>query len=487
MKESGVAKKILTCFVFLVLSFGFSRDTPAQNVSSAPKALPLIDADDTAIPITVDVKVDWKKTIGAMSPLMWGVCDNQIMGLEDAKDRGFNDYLKSLHRPLIRIHGGEQMYWLDAAKKTWDPKAIKACFDAAGGYRDAVLMMTFSASPDGIKRTEWGGFAAPEEEDRLVRFAAELVRIMRDTVKRKVDYWEFFNEPDGWDGKQGAWDKYGKTPELWRWINKFALAIKKEDPSAKVGAAAFTLPRPQWISGLVTQCGKNLDFISWHNYATGNAYASNEFIFGMIDEIVNTNREAVNIIRKYDPDGRLKIFLSEYNINWYWQIDDPRMRKSFGAVYDACLLKREALVGIDGAAIWHAKNWLYGLIGRENPHKSVKSNEINPSGYLYQWGIPYLVGRIAETRISDGRSVDCLPIITEKGKSLLLINKTRRAVVVPRAKRLLIPTKGETLRVMVIDSKGLSSPRPFEANADDLRFRGYSVTLLTTVLPEGRR
>ncbi len=479
-----MTKIVLKCFILLTLISGFSQETPAQNVSSAPspKVLPIIDADDKAKPVTVDVKVDWNKIVGTMSPLMWGVCDTQIMSLDEAKDRGFNDYLKSLHRPLIRIHGAEQVNWVDAAKKNWDPKAVKACFDAADGYKDAVLMITFSMSPDGIKRTPWGGFATPGDEERLVRFAARLVRIMRDTVKRKVDYWEFYNEQDGWNGKEGAWDKYGKTPELWQWINKFALAIKKEDPSAKVGAAAFTLPRPEWIRGLVTQCGKNLDFISWHNYATGDAYASNEFVFGMIDEIENTNREAVGIIRKYDPNGRLKIFLSEYNINWYWQIDDPRMRKSFGAVFDACLLKREALVGVDGAAIWHAKNWLYGLIGRENPAKSVKSNEINPSGYLYQLGIPYLVGRIVDTKISNGKSVECLPIIAKNGKSVLLINRTAKTVIIPRGRQLLIPEKGQSLQIKVIDSNGLSSP-PVDEKTKELKLRGFSVTLLTTISP----
>jgi hypothetical protein len=477
-------KHILPCLVFLIFMFGFAGQTPGEKVTPVlpPKVLPLIDADDKAEPITVDVKVDWNKILGQMSPLMWGVCDNEIMsGPEAAGDRGFNDYLKSLHRPLIRIHGGQMVNWYDTAGKTWNARAIKEAFDAATGYRDAVLMITFSSRPAWMKSTEWGGFPSIADEDQQAKFCAELVRIMRDTVKRRVDYWEFFNEMDGWDGKIGAWEKYGRLDDWWRLINKVARAIKKEDPAAQVGAAAFTLPRPRWVEGLAANCGKNLDFISWHNYATGDAYASNEFVYGMIDEIENTNREAVNIIRKYDPNGRLKIFLSEHNINWYWQVDDPRMRKSFGAVYDACLLKREALAGVDGAAIWHAKNWLYGLIGRDNPDRSVKSNQINPSGYLYQWGIPYLAGRIAETRIGDGRSVECLPIITKNGKSVLLINKIRKPVVIPLAKRLLIPAKGESLRVMVIDSKGLSSPRVFEADAEDLRLRGYSVTLMTTV------
>ncbi len=476
------------------MSFGFSREIPAQNVPSvsSPRVPPVIDADDKAEPIRVDVTVDWNKTVGTMSPLMWGVCDWDIMSPQSAADPKYNDYLKSLRRPFIRVHGVMSTDWVDPKTKTWDVKKIKAGFDAATGYRDATIMVCISAHVPGVKETEWGGYFSTADEDRQARFTAEFVRIMRDTVKRKVDYWEFFNERDGWDGKEGAWDKYGKLDDYWRLINKTAAAIKKVDPEAKVGAAAFIWPNPVWIHGIVDHCGKNLDFISWHHYAVGNPYDSNEKVLCRAEQIAFEAKAARKLIEQCSPSKKFPTFLSEYNMNWDWTLDDPRMRGSFGAVFDACLLKHVALAGIDGAAIWHVKNWLYGLIGdRHSPNRSqqypVQPNTLHPSGYLYQWGHAYLVGRIAETRISDETTADCLPIIAENGKSVLLINKTRQAVTVPHAKRLLIPAKGETLRVMVIDSKGLSLPRVFEANAEDLRLRGYSVTLLTTVSPEGRK
>jgi hypothetical protein len=486
-------KSFPACLILSILIFGFPCDTLAGTTSAAapPKVLPSIEPDDKAAPVAVDVTVDWNKTIGTMSPLMWGVCDWDIMVTERAADPKYNEYLTSLRRPFIRVHGGIITEWVDPATKTWDARKIKAGFDAATtGYRDAVLMVCVSARVPGVKETDWGGFISPADEDRQARFTAEFVRIMRDEVKRKVDYWEFFNEWDGWNGKEGSWDKYGKLDDYWRLINKTATAIKNVDSGAKVGAAAFVWPNPAWIHGIVEHCGKNLDFISWHHYAVGSPYDSNEKVLFRVDQIAFEARAARKLIDQCSPTKKFPTFLSEYNMNWDYTLEDPRMRSSFGAVFDACLLKHLALAGIDGAAIWQVKNWLYGLIGDHySPNRSqqypIASNTLHPSGYLYQWGHAYLVGRIAETRISDETSADCLPIIAQNGKSLLFMNKIRQPVVIPRAKRLLIPGKGESLRVMVIDSKGLSSPPVFTNNSEDLRLRGYSVTLLTTILPEG--
>jgi xylan 1,4-beta-xylosidase len=481
----------LSFWVAGILCVCFSGNASAEvgATTQESKIFPSVEPDTKAKPITVDVRVFWNSIIGKMSPMMWGVCDDLIMSPDRAKNAGFNDYLKSLGGPLIRIHGEQNAKWIDKTTHRWDAEKIKAGFEAAPGYKGATLMMTISAYPLPVKLQPWGGFASEADENRQVQLAVELVRIMRDTVKRKVDYWEIYNERDGWDGKTGKWEKYGKLDEYWRLINKTALAIKKEDPTAKVGAAAFTLPRPEWISGLMTHCGKNLDFVSWHNYATGDAYASNEFVFGMIDEIENTNRDAIKIIRKYDPGRRLKIFLSEYNINWNWEIDDPRMRKSFAAVYDACLLKREALLGVDGAAVWHTKNWLYGLIGEENPEKSVKDNFINPSGYLIQCGNAYLVGRIANVGISDKTCLDGLAVIAKNGKSVLLMNKTSRTVIIPHG-RCVLGSKndkenGKSVRVMTIDSRGLTRQSNVDA-AEDLKMGGYSVMLITNIPPDDK-
>ena len=485
-------KRLSACIVFSIFFCGFWINVPVEPVAAAtqPKAPPLIEPDDTSEPVRVDVSVDWSKSVGDMSPLMWGVCDWDIMSSERAADPKYNEYLTSLRRPFIRVHGGIITEWVDPKTKTWDARKIKAGFDAATGYRDAVLMVCVSARVPGVKETDWGGYISPADEDRQARFTAEFVRILRDEVKRKVDYWEFFNEWDGWNGKEGSWDKYGKLDDYWRLINKTAVEIKKVDPGAKIGAAAFIWPNPVWIHGIVEHCGKNLDFISWHHYAVGDLYDSNEKVLFRVDQIAFEAKAARKLIEQCSPTKKFPTFLSEYNMNWDWTQNDPRMRSSFGAVFDACLLKHVALAGIDGAAIWQVKNWLYGLIGdRHSPNRSqqypVQPNTLHPSGYLYQWGHAYLVGRIAETKISDETSADCLPIIAQNGKSVLLMNKTRGAVIIPKAKRLLIPAKGEVLRVMVIDSKGLSSPRVFETNAEDLRLRGYSVTLLTTIPSEG--
>jgi xylan 1,4-beta-xylosidase len=54
----------------------------------------------------------------------------------------------------------------------------------------------------------------PAQEEEFAALCARLVRVMRDDVKRQVDYWEVTNE---WDTK---YEKAGKLDDLWRVYNK---------------------------------------------------------------------------------------------------------------------------------------------------------------------------------------------------------------------------------------------------------------------------
>jgi hypothetical protein len=435
---------------------------PTGNVTIYPREFPSVEPDDQAPPVKVDVKVKWFKIIGKMPPMIWGVADYEVMTPQLAADKGFNEYLKSIHPPLIRVHCGYQAQeWIDPKTKTWNVEKIKAGFDGATGFQGAKIMMNIAGWPEWM---DWNkkSVVSPESEDKFVRLCVDFVRVMRDQVKHRIDYWEFPNEKDE------SYEAVGKLDDLWRLINKIAVAIKKEDPTAKVGGAAFTWNRPDWVKGLLEHCGKNIDFISWHNYAVGDPYISTEEVFRRIDDLARHARDTQIILNHYYP-RKYETFITEYNLNWNWQGSEPRQKTGIAAVFDASMLKRWALERVTGVTIWHARNGIFGLIDHDNT--------IRPSGYLYQWGIPYLVGRIAETRIGDAKSVDCLPIIAKNGKSVLLMNKSPRPVLVPGGGKLLSGEKGP-VRFLRINNKGLSTLNEVSA---DIILPGYSVTLMTTI------
>ncbi len=438
---------------------------PSGDVTIFPREFPTTEPDDQAAPVKVEVKVKWFKIIGKMPPAIWGVADYEVMTPELAADKGFNAYLKSIHPPLIRIHCGSQPQdWIDPKTKTWNVKKIKAGFDGATGFQGAKIMMNIAGWPEWMDPAK-KGVLTPENEDAFVKLCAEFVRVMRDKVKHRIDYWEFPNEKDE------SYEALGKLDDFWRLINKIAVAVKKEDPTAKVGGAAFTWNRPDWVKGLVDHCGKNIDFISWHNYAVGDPFVGNEEVFRRIDDLARHARDTQILLNHYYPK-KYETFITEYNLNWNWKDSEPRQKAGIAAVFDACMLKRWALEGITGVTIWHARNGIYGLIDHDNT--------IRPSGYLYQWGIPYLVGRIADTKIGDEKNVDCLPIVAKNGKSVLLMNKSPRPVLVPGGGKLLSAEK-QSVRVLRINNKGLSSLKELPS---DITLPGYSVTMITTVPEE---
>lgn len=446
---------------------------PVGNVVIYPQGLPPVEPEENVAPIKVDVKVDWNKSIGNMPPMIWGVADYEIMTPELAADKGFNVYLKSIHPALIRIHCGYQpQHWIDPKTKTWNVEKIKAGFDAATGFQGAKIMMNINGWPEWMDPAK-KGFLTPENEDAFVNLCVEFVRVMRDKVKHRIDYWEFPNE------KQTEYEDQGKLGDFWRLINKIAVAIKKEDPTCKVGGAAFNWNRPEWVKGLIDHCGQNIDFISWHNYAVGDMYVPTEEVFRRIDDLARHARDTQYLLNRYYPK-KYETFITEYNINWTWNHHEPRQKSSVAAVFDASLLKHWALEGITGVTVWHVKNGTYGLIDIDWKGNG-RNNAIKPAGYLYQWAQPYLVGRIAEARISNEPAFDCLPIVTPRGKSLLFMNKSIGPVLVPGGGNL-VKSDTHPLRVMRITNQGLSS---LPALPSDIILPGYSVTLMTTV-PEDK-
>ncbi len=455
----------------------FSPDSnakPAGDVTIYPQGLPPTQPEENVEPIKVDVKVDWNKIIGKMPPMIWGVADYEVFTPELAADKGFNAYLKSIRPAFIRIHWGyQEEEWIDSKMKTWNVKRIKAGFDAATGFQGAKIMMDINGWPKWLDPAG-KDVLPPENEDKFVQLCVELVRLMRDQVKHRIDYWEFPNE------KQTGYEDAGKLDDFWRLINKIAVAIKKEDPTCKVGGAAFNWNRPEWVKGLVDHCGQNIDFISWHNYAVGDMYVPTEEVFRRINDLARHARDTQTLLAQYPK--KFETFITEYNINWTSTDWEPRQQSSIAAVFDACLLKRWALEGITGVAVWHVKNGTYGLIDIDWRGNG-RNDAIKPGGYLYQWAIPYLVGQIADTQISNEPNLDCLPVITPNGKSLLLMNKSIGPVLVPGGGKLLNAEK-HPVRVLRINNKGLSSLKELPS---DIILPGYSVTLVTTIPEEKNR
>jgi len=110
-----------------------------------------------------------------------------------------------------------------------------------------------------------------------------------------MKYWEIDNET--WH--LGA-ERYAQ------WVNRFAPAMRRKDPSIKLIACGSGGFNPGWDRTVINLAGRNFDYISTHHYENPNNYATGpdraEQFFGQLRRIIAEG-----------PNPKIKVFHSEWN------------------------------------------------------------------------------------------------------------------------------------------------------------------------------
>ncbi|MBW3636639.1 MAG: hypothetical protein KY445_09280, partial [Armatimonadetes bacterium] len=424
------------------------------------RALPADRPDPAIAPKTIAATIDWNKAAATVSPLVWGINEHQILDPKGATDPKFQQLLGSLNVPLIRIHNAGFMdAWTDAKTRDWDVEKIKAGFAASTGYGNTPVMMNLTWAP------KWLGtklLTSEAQEDELAALWGRLVKIMRDDVKRPVAYWEVINE------LEGTYEKAGKLDALWRLYNKSAAAIRKADPNARIGGAAFTYAKPSWIAGFLQNCD-DVQFLSWHNYGTGDLYQSNEKLFSGVDSNVGAlAKGALEAVQKFGKGRRLETFLTETNVKYTWDPYERRHQNQVGSIFQALVVKKMAELGVTGVTLWQQRGDAYGsLINNKN--------ETFPSFHLYGWGPKYLSGKMAAATSGDETLLEIMPVTRANGqKAVLLLNKANHTLILPAAKTLLPGFK----TAQQLNAEGVQTDLKIAEGAFSLP--GYSLTLLAS-------
>ena len=419
------------------------------------KPLPADAPDAAAKPQKVDASVDWSRSLGTISPLQWGINEDEIYQT-DAGGATYQKLLANLDAPLIRLHNaGSSDAWTNAQTRDWDVAKIKAGVANSTGYGDARVMLNIANWPSWLSKSE------TLEADRVPEFAAlcaRLMKVMRDDVKQPVAYWEITNELDG------KYEKAGKLDDLWKLYNAVAAAMRKEDAKAKLGGPALTWAKPEWVEGFLKNC-PDTQFLSWHNYGTGDLYETNAEIYRKVETNVGANaRTALELVKKYDDGRKLETFLTETNVKYTWDPLERRHQNAVGSVFHALVVKEMAQDGVTGVLLWSQRGQAYGSLidGADKTH---------PSYTLYQWGPKYLSGTLANATSGDTSALEIMPITGKNGKAVLLINKTDHTLQIGAASALLPGVKS----AQRIDSDGFQA----QVAAGDLSLPGYSLTLLT--------
>ena len=226
------------------------------------------------------------------SPLLWGINDSELYDPKRAADAKYQKLLGDLDAPFIRLHhAGSSDDWTNAQTRDWDVEKIKASLNNSSGYGDAKIMVNIANWPGWLSKSE---ILEPDKVPEFAALCARLVKVMRDDAKYPVAYWEITNELDN------KYEKAGKLDDLWKLYNAVAAAMRREDSTAKLGGPALTWAKPIWVEGFLKNCS-DVQFVSWHNYGTGDLYETNADIYEKVGSNVGDNaRAALNLVKQYD-------------------------------------------------------------------------------------------------------------------------------------------------------------------------------------------
>jgi alpha-L-arabinofuranosidase len=142
--------------------------------------------------------------------------------------------------------------------------------------------------------------------------AAEWVKWADQTMGYAVRYWELGNElGGGWEpGNDLPFGKGQITAEMYtKRFNDMANAMRKIDPSIKIGGGAFA-------EQMLRDCGDNVNFVSIHTYpgstTLGDAQMFSDIAKGLAGEIAPVRKW----IHRYQPqrEKQIEIAYTEWNL-----------------------------------------------------------------------------------------------------------------------------------------------------------------------------
>ena len=365
----------------------------------------------------IAVSVDWNAVRGQITSFKFGLNAYQAFRPQIINNSGYKKNLVYMNPGLIRYHNlgmlddsKNEDGLINTAEKTWDADKIKKALTSSFntfGVNQPQRMINIPTWPTWMDANN-DGFLDPNQFDNYAKLCADLVKIVNKDNNLNVKYWEVTNEKDqqyftpfhtvsGWGDLIDS-SKPDHLNELITLYNKVAVAMKQADPTIKIGGPAiaradlqpFYLP---FIKGTVS----NLDFFTYHFYATGSASTSDTNVYNGTNDIANYTKSIVQALNNASPNRYIPAMLDEFNISWTWETYDPRMKNNKGAVFDALSIVKAIENGANATLAWNEKDDIYG--------KTSNQDELRPSAHLFHLLNKLLNGYRATTTTSDGNAV----------------------------------------------------------------------------------
>jgi xylan 1,4-beta-xylosidase len=373
----------------------------------------------------VAVRVDWAATTRATTRHSFGLNGFTAFNPENVAHPKYQANMAYMNPGLVRYHSAEMMGdssrangWLDHGAKRWDAAKIKRALDA-WRPKTGQALITIPWWPEWMDKNK-DSLLDADEYDNFAAFCADLVRIVNVDLEKNVTYWEATNERDGpyWADRIKK-NEPDRLDELVKIYNTCAAAMKRVDPAIKVGGpAAARSDLIPYLRRFVRGAKQNLDFFSYHIYASGSAQEPDPSVYDKTKRIGSYTRAIVAMLKEESPDRPIPAHLNEYNISWDWRIRDKRMTSHKGAVFDALALVAAVSSGAEATNAWNERDGIYGKMGPDY--------RLRPGAHVFHLFNRYLVGDVVPSRSSDDSRIVVWAVknAAKKQKTLVVINRT---------------------------------------------------------------
>lgn len=382
----------------------------------------------------IRVTIHWDKPVADASARAYSL--NAYCGFNPAipHDVKYRSAMTFMDPGMVRYHNWSMLNdsatdasgWIDRAHHCWDAARIKAALQ--GAYPGTVRLINIPSWPDWMDADK-DGYLDANQLDNWSAFCADLVRIVNIRLNQRIQYFEITNERDGpyfgdlYNNAGLGTLKDARRPEraeeLANIVVRASRAMKKVDPSIKVGGPATARPDvTEFDRRFIAAAAPDIDFYSWHGYASGSAGDGDDAIFDRTDTYKTVGSTIRRLLDAASPRRHIESILDEYNISWTWETRDPRMRGAKGGVFDALSMAAALNGGVDITMAW---NECDGVFGKMDP-----SYALRPGASVFHLFNNYLVGTCVASSTDDEKAVAVLAVLMggSTGRSIALINRS---------------------------------------------------------------
>ncbi|MBC2603431.1 GH39 family glycosyl hydrolase [Puniceicoccus vermicola] len=437
--DRGASEKPSGLDLVVVADVGTKLSSLESSIQPADKeSLTVPDADvvlqsETALPsqsdsIDVEVSIDWSEPTGQVADRQYSL--NIFNGYDSsvAQNPQYIENIAYMAAPVLRYHNMSGMLadpsknrfsWMDTASRTWSAERIAAALDPLEGLSEERVI-TIGKWPSWMDLDKDGMLDADQYE-AFAQLCADLVRILNIEQQRGIQYFEISNERDMvyWlrQMKKGQPLQIDELAEIY---NLCVQAMKAVDPSIKIGGPAACrgdLVQPLKQFAILTM--ENLDFLSYHAYASGDATETDINIYnraGSLGKNLSTIRSMLNDI---SPDRRIELHLNEYNICYTHRVRDERMATHKGGVFDALVFVELVENGADVGNAWNECDGVYGKMGRDYT--------LRPPAHVFHFFNTGMTGPAVKSTSDHPDVIVPFAVLHEDGNHWVLINRSSYA------------------------------------------------------------